>query len=249
MSRYHTQPVERLHDGEEWRMNAKDRKILRKLMSGRVPNTARILDVGCGLGQGMRFLHALGYRHVVGVDISPDMVEKARASGLEAYGIGDVAGKDLKFDLVVFSHVLEHVEHGDLQALLERYFAMLDRGNGSMIVLSPVLYHGFFDDIDHVAPCYPLALLKLFSGAAMSRQYASPYRIALTNVYFRREPLVPFFMRSRYFEDMPSRVFYKTARALCAFLNVVSLGALSRVTGYGALFTVRALADKPSETR
>ncbi|MDP6399493.1 MAG: methyltransferase domain-containing protein [Arenicellales bacterium] len=41
-----------------------------------------ILDMGCGTGLVGQRLHDLGYRHIDGLDLSPEMLEKARARGI-----------------------------------------------------------------------------------------------------------------------------------------------------------------------
>ena len=41
-----------------------------------------ILDMGCGTGLVGELLHNLGYRHLDGLDLSPEMLEKANARGV-----------------------------------------------------------------------------------------------------------------------------------------------------------------------
>ena len=41
-----------------------------------------ILDMGCGTGLVGELLHSLGYRHLDGLDLSPEMLEKAKARGI-----------------------------------------------------------------------------------------------------------------------------------------------------------------------
>ena len=38
-----------------------------------------VLDVGCGTGRGLTYLHAEGFRRVVGVDFTPEMLTRAHA--------------------------------------------------------------------------------------------------------------------------------------------------------------------------
>ena len=45
------------------------------------PSKLRVVDVGCGTGLGGEGLNSLGYNHLEGLDISPEMIEKARLSG------------------------------------------------------------------------------------------------------------------------------------------------------------------------
>lgn len=96
--------------------------ILRSLSVGTNPEQAafdavaelepkRILDVGCGLGElGERFARELG-AEVSAIDISPRMVELARARGVDAQ-VGDVERlpyEDDSFDCVFAGWVLYHV--------------------------------------------------------------------------------------------------------------------------------------------
>ncbi len=45
-------------------------------------DVARVLDAGCGTGAAGEALAALGFRDVVGLDLSPEMLERARAKGV-----------------------------------------------------------------------------------------------------------------------------------------------------------------------
>ena len=96
--------------------------VLRSLSQGASPEDAaydaiagrrpqRVLDVGCGLGEiGERCQRELG-AHVAAIDISPRMVELARARGLDAQ-VGDAERlpfNDNSFDCVFAGWVLYHV--------------------------------------------------------------------------------------------------------------------------------------------
>jgi ubiquinone/menaquinone biosynthesis C-methylase UbiE len=101
---------------------AKRNAVLRSLSQGRSPEDAafdavaeqkpqRVLDVGCGLGElGERFQQELG-AYVCAIDISPRMVELAKARGLDAQ-LADVERlpfNDDSFDCVFAGWVLYHV--------------------------------------------------------------------------------------------------------------------------------------------
>ena len=49
-----------------------------------------VLDAGCGTGLAGTELHALGYRHIQGYDLSPQMAARAEATGHYDQVIGDV---------------------------------------------------------------------------------------------------------------------------------------------------------------
>ena len=74
----------------------------------------RVLDAGCGAGD---FALMIAAPEVVGVDVSPAMVERARSRGLDARpgDIGSLPFDDGEFDVVTCNWVLYHlddVDHG-----------------------------------------------------------------------------------------------------------------------------------------
>jgi 2-polyprenyl-3-methyl-5-hydroxy-6-metoxy-1,4-benzoquinol methylase len=92
---------------------------------------AKILDIGCGLGSMLLALRDLGYHSLQGVDVSAEAVETSRARGLDVVRIDDLdgycrAGTE-RFELVLMSHVLEHLDKartiGILRLIRERLLA------------------------------------------------------------------------------------------------------------------------------
>jgi SAM-dependent methyltransferase len=104
----------------------------------------RVLDVGCAIGNITQFF--IEREHVVGIDIAPEMVERARARFAGrgnftafVYDITDpavLALREERFDTIVCVHVLEHV--ADDRAALRHLSALL-RPGGRLIVLVPVV--------------------------------------------------------------------------------------------------------------
>jgi SAM-dependent methyltransferase len=79
-----------------------------------IPSHTRVLDCGCGAGDNARLLQARGSR-VVGITISPDEQASASAYCERAYladleqGLPQEIGGG--FDIILLSHVLEHLRH------------------------------------------------------------------------------------------------------------------------------------------
>jgi 2-polyprenyl-3-methyl-5-hydroxy-6-metoxy-1,4-benzoquinol methylase len=73
---------------------------------------ARILDLGCANGGLLKALKALGYTSLLGIDPSPVCVRTTKALGVEASegSLFSFPAHLGKFDVVVLSHVLEHVQ-------------------------------------------------------------------------------------------------------------------------------------------
>lgn len=75
--------------------------------------SVRILDIGCANGGLLGYLKKLGYNNLCGLDPSPACVENTKQLyGIEAYAGSIFAPpQDLgDFDVVILSHVLEHIQ-------------------------------------------------------------------------------------------------------------------------------------------
>ena len=104
-----------------------------------LPRELSVLDVGCGSGvHGAELKRIYGHR-VVGVDLSESSIQKAQGRLAEAY-IADITRPERypffssrKFDLVVFSDVLEHL--ADPLDVLSRHYQLLAPGGMAVISL------------------------------------------------------------------------------------------------------------------
>ncbi len=76
-------------------------------------HAARILDIGCANGGLLKHLATMGYSNLTGLDPSPACVANTRAiPGIQAH-VGSLSSLPEAlgtFDLVILSHVLEHVQ-------------------------------------------------------------------------------------------------------------------------------------------
>lgn len=68
-----------------------------------VPTGGKILDAGCGTGLASENLHILGYRDLVGIDLSNAMLEKAHETGVFSQLRRMVMGQPLDFASNSFS--------------------------------------------------------------------------------------------------------------------------------------------------
>jgi SAM-dependent methyltransferase len=109
----------------------------------KVPPGSRVLDVGCGVGRWSRLLAARGAQ-VIGVDLSPTMIDQARSRAVDdgvaercRFAVADLACLDLgeRFDLVLGVTVLQHIlDPAAFRAALCAMAAHLAPG-GRMILL------------------------------------------------------------------------------------------------------------------
>lgn len=115
------------------RIECDDLEILIRYLA--VPRKGRMLDVGCGSGSVLKLAQDLGW-DAEGVDFDPQAVETVRRKGLSvsAGRLADQRYPGGSFDLVMMSHVIEHV-HGPLGTLAEIYRVL--RKGGTLVVTTP----------------------------------------------------------------------------------------------------------------
>lgn len=137
---------------------------------------ARVLDVGCGGGGLLAVLGDRGYRHAEGLDPDPVAVRSAQRSGLQvreglaSQALSLYAGR--QFDLIVLSHVAEHLRDLDW---LPRLSTLLAPGGSLYIeVPDPRGYRCdprppyYYFDSEHINHFSPQALGRLFATAGLT---------------------------------------------------------------------------------
>jgi predicted TPR repeat methyltransferase len=103
--------------------------------------SARILDIGCGFGQMLLALRKEGYRHLTGIDISAEAIDFCLKQDIEAIQTQDLidfcraSGK--KYDLIIMSHVLEHLEKAKIIETLHAIKAHLMQTGAALIIMVP----------------------------------------------------------------------------------------------------------------
>lgn len=203
-----------------------------------VNRNCRILDVGCGFGDKIRLLNDLGFFDVVGVEKNPYIVKVARSRGLNVIHVDKLKQtfSNRKFDLIVFSHVIEHFSYGDLLPFLESYLELSIDG-GFVLFASPLMSNFFFDDFDHVKPYHPAGLEHVFGGLVREVQFHSKFRLVRKDIYFRRMPF-NFFRYTRGSYLGRRNYFIIVINVFSALAFRITSGLIGQVTGWAGLYTV-----------
>ncbi|MCG6909715.1 MAG: methyltransferase domain-containing protein [Deltaproteobacteria bacterium] len=99
----------------------------------RLDKAARVLDIGCGYGRTLNALYDLGYRNLLGLDISEKMVQRGRKAypHLDLRGLTPDAWSTLKgsVDMVILFAVLTCIPTNSGQmALVDKIEAVLKPG-------------------------------------------------------------------------------------------------------------------------
>ena len=119
-----------------WRYKNSDLRAVSKLIAK--PDT-RVLDVGCGSGQLLHRMAALGFQNLVGADpyLSEDL-ENGNGVRIRKCRLEDMVGE--KYDLVMFHHSFEHVP--DPVGTLRTVTRILAPG-GKCLIRLPVVAHAW----------------------------------------------------------------------------------------------------------
>lgn len=100
-----------------------------------------ILDIGCGLGQLLDHLKKRGFTSLYGIDINDESINECRKKNLSVDKIQDIrdyAQKSTrKFDRIVMSHVLEHIDKEDIIDTLIHIKKYLLKDGGVFLLIVP----------------------------------------------------------------------------------------------------------------
>lgn len=216
------------------KLNREDR-IIEKLFS-EVDSNARILDVGSGKGRNIKFLNELGFSNVLGVEINKELVDLANGNNLKTVSVDSFKELDGKFDVILFSHVIEHFNHDDLLKFLESYFTYA-KDHGEVIILTPLESKFFYHDFDHVKPYHPQGIETVFSNKLEQIQFSSQFVLCIKDIYFRKMPFrLSTFNRKAYL-GKPS-IFFILINVLPVVLWLVTGKLFGTVTGWGARYKI-----------
>ena len=117
-----------------------------------LPESAAILELGCGHGRMLNYLHQKGFTKVKGIDISQEQVELAQRDALDAecvdvfeyldnnhfFGEGEGGG----WDCVIAIDFVEHFTKSELMRLFESLHAAMKPG--AILLLQTVNGEGLF---------------------------------------------------------------------------------------------------------
>jgi SAM-dependent methyltransferase len=211
-------------------MNEND-VLIKFIASTELPKNCSILDVGCGFGKKLMVLQSNGFFNISGVDINPQTVDAVRKVGFSCAGIDEVGGE---YDVILMSHIIEHVGSAELLPFMEKYLALLKTG-GYLIIATPLLTSYFYDDPTHVKPYTPAGINNLFCNENAQVSAYAKTRLQFVDVWFRRDPLMNIFYPRRYGLRDRSR-FPILANLFRGFLFWISLGAIGTTNGWMGLY-------------
>ncbi len=165
-----------------------------------VKNKIDYLEVGSGL---CRFPLIIKdkYRNlsIKCLEKNKDLVDFGVGKGLDVvYGdVTKISFDDQKFDVVHCSHVIEHLDYKSVTESLDEMLRIL-KPNGYLIIRSPLMYPGFYFDIDHIRPYPPESILSYFSNR--QQQKKGKYKVEEVVRWYRKEAVLIYNSRNTMFK-------------------------------------------------
>lgn len=144
----------------------------------------RVLDYGCGKGKYLAAMREKGI-DCIGIDINSSQVDELKKSGFEVYTDTEFL-PDVKFDCILLSHIIEHLDGKSLMQLFNRLFPLLN-DNATLIIITPVAGEHFYYDFTHIRPYYPQSIRMLFGGINTSQAYKTNFTAELEELFFFRD--------------------------------------------------------------
>jgi len=169
---------------KKWRRLREDKLVYEYLKDKR-----KILDIGCGDGSFMQWFPP---GRIMGIDTNESSVKLCREKGLNVIMM-DALKIDLeeKFDAVHCSHIIEHFYPYQLHQFLKRIDEMLVPG-GLLIIRTPLLWDGFYDDLTHIRPYNPSVLIRYLVGTEYRKTTLAPISsdYQVEKIIYRYLPLI-----------------------------------------------------------
>lgn len=155
-----------------------------------LPRGAKVVDLGCGSGNFVKYLRSKGFQTVIGVESSPEQVQEMQKANL------DVMQQDLftylkslpdeELGLIVLFDVVEHLTRDEVFALFDLAIAKLSSGGKMLIQIpngdSPFFGSIYWDDPTHETAFTARSLYRFLRGAGFasvqfSESFAPPIKL------------------------------------------------------------------------
>jgi 2-polyprenyl-3-methyl-5-hydroxy-6-metoxy-1,4-benzoquinol methylase len=140
---------------------------------------ARIIDLACGAGEFLSLLHSLGYTEARGIDLSEAQLAHARRMGLSNVDRDDLVhhleSHPNTYDVVVLSHVIEHLTKNELLSCMRLVRAALKPGGRALFLTpnaaSPLGFIYAVSDFTHELLLSATSLSQVAGAAALEVVY------------------------------------------------------------------------------
>lgn len=152
------------------------------------------VDIGSGLCELVNFISNKKHKiDITCLDINDELVELAKSYGFKAITgqITKLTFADRSFDVTHCSHVIEHLGYPEIIIAIDELVRITKPG-GIIIIRTPLwANHRFYNDIDHIRPYPPNAIINYFTNK--QQQKISKFKVHeikrwYTKVYYEINP-------------------------------------------------------------
>lgn len=155
-------------------VEAENRPVLEFLKNISAGESLRYLEVGAGLGRFPNLLKqdsSLSSLDVTCLEINPNLCDNLKKQNLKTIqgSIMDMPFPENSFDIVHCAHVIEHFGYPDITNVLDE-LVRVTKIHGHIVIRSPLMHSGFYNDIDHVRPYPPKCILQYFDNQQQQKQ-------------------------------------------------------------------------------
>lgn len=161
-------------------------KIRHSVHASCIPESARVLDVGCGIGQFYQHLKGAGFRgHYVGMDIVPEYVEHCKNLYPDATFLQKnifEAGLDEQYDVIVASQVFNaRYSDADNELVLKDFLGIAFRHSRQAVSVDMLTSYADFNvkELFYYTPESVFAHAKSLSRLVSLRHDYLPFEFAL----------------------------------------------------------------------
>jgi predicted TPR repeat methyltransferase len=192
---------------------------------------SRILDIGCGTGRMLSALTNAGFTRCQGVDIAKEAVAICQKKGLNVKLIDSIVSlvvgkKTNRFDLILMSHVLEHIAREKIIPTLRHIRKDLLKTAGRFVLMVPnaqsnTWCYWAFEDFTH-RTLFTAGSLKfvLLSAGFESVEFLDPRCLLETRRFLRPVkslPLKVYEMRTNFWNKVTSSSFHAPSERIYSF--------------------------------
>lgn len=154
----------------------------------------KVLDVGCGFGDFLKF----NPKKFVGIDINADALRSCKEEGFEVHNasVTKIPFSNDSFDGVNCQQVIEHLTAPDAYGMLTEINRVLKKG-GLLVISTEMVTKRFWNTFSHIKPYPPTAIKKLLrhsgqetfgklSSLKVERVYYSgiPFKNSFLSLFF-----------------------------------------------------------------
>jgi len=147
--------------------------------------SAKILDIGCGMGHFLYYLEKKGFTNFEGIDIGLEQIEFCRQHITDRVRhIKDISGYlelcSKLFDLIIMNDVIEHIPRAKIIPTLESIYKKM-KDNGTLIIKTgnAASLYGFFlryIDFTHEIAFTENSLYQVLKAIGFTKIEIFPYR-------------------------------------------------------------------------